>query len=160
MDPEKLKWFRNVKFRQACSYAIDREAIIKSIYSGRAIPNFGFVTPGNKKWYDPNIPHYPHDPAKALGLLKEIGIEDRNGDGFLEDADGNQIEFVLNTNTGNNAHEKTAVLIASDLQKIGIKVIFQPIEFNTLVTKIDDTYDYDCILIGYSAGDSTDPSAA
>ena len=56
VDPKKLKWFRNTKFRQACSYAIDREAIIKSIYSGRAIPNYGFVTPGNKKWFNPNIP--------------------------------------------------------------------------------------------------------
>ncbi len=34
----KLKWFRNQKFRQACSYAINREAIIKSVYSGRAFP--------------------------------------------------------------------------------------------------------------------------
>ena len=80
VDPKKLKWFRNVKFRQACAYAIDREAIIKSIYSGRAIPNFGFETPGNKKWFDPNTPKYPHDPARALALLKEIGIEERNGD--------------------------------------------------------------------------------
>jgi peptide/nickel transport system substrate-binding protein len=160
VDPKKLKWFRNVKFRQACSYAIDRESIIKSIYSGRAIPDFGFETPGNKKWYDPDIPPCPHDPARALALLKEIGIEDRNGDGFLEDADGNRIEFVLNTNTGNNAREKTAVLIASDLEKLGFKVIFQPIEFNTLITRIDNTCDYDCILLGFAPGNSTDPSTA
>ena len=83
VDPKKLKWFRNVKFRQACSYAIDREAIIKSVYSGRAIPNYGFETPGNIKWFNPNIRPYPHDLAKARGLLKEIGIEDRNGDGTL-----------------------------------------------------------------------------
>ena len=35
VDPVKLKWFRNTKFRQAVSYAIDRDAIIQSIYSGR-----------------------------------------------------------------------------------------------------------------------------
>jgi peptide/nickel transport system substrate-binding protein len=160
VNPVKLKWFRNVKFRQACSYAIDRESIIKSIYSGRAILDFGFETPGNKKWYDPNIPQYTHNPAKALVLLKEIGIEDRNGDGILEDADGHPIEFVLNTNTGNGAREKTAVLIASDLKNLGFKVIFQPIEFNTLITKMDTTYDYDCILIGLGPGNSTDPSTA
>jgi peptide/nickel transport system substrate-binding protein len=158
VDPVKLKWFRNVKFRQACSYAIDREAIIKSIFSGRAIPAYGFETPGNKKWFDPNLQKYPHDPAKALELLKEIGIEKRNGDDFLTDADGNKIEFVLNTNTGNGAREKAAVLIASDLHNLGMKVIFQPIEFNTLITKIQDTYDYDCILMGLAPGTSADPS--
>ena len=36
VDPKKLKWFRNAKFRQACAFAIDREAIIKAIYSGRS----------------------------------------------------------------------------------------------------------------------------
>ncbi|HUA38206.1 MAG TPA: ABC transporter substrate-binding protein [Candidatus Sulfopaludibacter sp.] len=157
VDPKKLKWFRNTKFRQACSYAIDREAIIKSIFSGRAIPEYGFETPGNKTWFNPNITTYPYNPDKALALLKEIGIEKRNGNDFLTDADGNKIEFVLNTNTGNNAREKTAVLIVSDLQKLGMNVIFQPIEFNTLISKMDDTYDFDCILMGWSPT-MTDPS--
>ena len=82
------------------------------------------MTIGNKKWFNPNIPKYPHDPAKALELLKEIGIEKSNGDDFLTDADGNKIEFVLNTNTGNGPREKTAVLIASDLEKLGIQSHF------------------------------------
>jgi peptide/nickel transport system substrate-binding protein len=158
VDPKKLKWFRNTKFRQAVSYAIDRESIIKSILSGRGIPAYGFETPGDKKWFNPHIQKYPHDPDKALALLKEIGIEKRGSDDFLTDADGNKIEFVLNTNTGNGAREKAAVLIASDLQNLGIKVVFQPIEFNTLITRIDDTYDYDCILMGLAPGTSADPA--
>jgi len=156
VDPKKLKWFRNTKFRQAVSYAIDREAIIKSVYSGRGIPNYGYVTPGNKKWYNPNTPTYTHDLAKAKALLKEIGLEDRDGDGFVEDAAGNKVEFVLNTNVGNGAREKSAVLIASDLQQLGLKVIFQPIEFNTLIGKINDTHDYDCMLLSFGGG-SSDP---
>ncbi|MEJ0091299.1 MAG: ABC transporter substrate-binding protein [Limisphaerales bacterium] len=32
VDAKKLKWFRNAKFRQACSYALDRDSIIKSVY--------------------------------------------------------------------------------------------------------------------------------
>ncbi len=159
VDPKKLKWFRETKFRQACSYALDRDSIIKSIYSGRAIANYGFVTPGNKKWFNPNTPQYPHDAAKAKALLGEIGIQDRKGDGVAEDADGNPIEFVLNTNTGNGAREKTALLIQSDLKQLGFKVILQPIEFNTLVGKMSDSYDYDCILLGL-AGGGTDPSSS
>jgi peptide/nickel transport system substrate-binding protein len=158
VDPKKLKWFRNVKFRQAVSYAIDRDSIIKSIFSSRAIPAYDFLTPGYINWFDPNIKKYPHDPDKTLALLKEIGIEKRNGDDFLTDADGNKIEFVLNTNTGNGAREKMAMLIAADLQKLGFNVIFQPIEFNTLITKMDDTYDYDCILMSFGPDTSADPS--
>ncbi|HEY1790993.1 MAG TPA: ABC transporter substrate-binding protein [Verrucomicrobiae bacterium] len=157
VDPKKLKWFRNTKFRQAMSYAINRDAIIRSIYSGRGIPNYGFVTPANKEWYNPNVRQYPYDPDKARELLKKIGIEKRNSDSFLTDSDGNKISFVFNTNVGNSAREKTVVLIAADLQKLGVDVTPQPIEFNTLIQKLDYTYDYDCILISLG-GDATDPS--
>ena len=156
VDPKKLKWFRNVKFRQACAYAIDRDSLIRSVFSGRAIPNYGFVTPGNKKWFNPDIPQYPHDLARARELLKEIGIEDRNGDGMLEDADGNTIEFVFNTNIENNSRMKAAVLIQADLQKLGFKVVLQHVEFNTLIHKIDDTHEYECVLMGLFGG-ATDP---
>jgi peptide/nickel transport system substrate-binding protein len=158
VDSKKLKWFRNVNFRQACSYAIDRASIIKSVFSGRGIPADGFLTPGYIDWYDPNTKKYPYDVEKALALLKEIGIEKRNGDDFLTDADGNKIEFVLNTNTGNGVREKTAILIAADLKKLGLNVIFQPIEFNTLIAKMDNTYDYDCILLSFSPDTSADPA--
>jgi peptide/nickel transport system substrate-binding protein len=158
VDPKKLKWFRNAKFRQACAYAVDRDSIVKSIYSGRAVPNYGYVTPGDKKWFNPDTRKYPFNLEKARALLKEIGIEDRDGDGILEDADGNKIEFVMNTNVGNSAREKIAVLIKSDLEKLGIKVIFQPIEFNTLVGKIDVAYDYECVLLSMGGG-SADPSS-
>jgi peptide/nickel transport system substrate-binding protein len=156
VDPKKLKWFRNTKFRQACAYAIDRDAIIRTIYSGRSEPEYGFVTIGNKKWFNPNTPKYPHDPAKALALLKEIGIEKRNGDDFLTDADGNKIEFVLNTNTGNGQRQKMCLLIADDLQKLGMHVTFQPIEFNTLIDRLDNTFKFESVLL--SEGGSPDPA--
>ena len=154
--PHKLRWFRNAKFRQAISHAMDRPSIIKSIYAGRAIEAAGYISPANKKWYNPNIPKYVFDPAKARGLLKEIGIEDRNNDGVLEDADGHEIEFVLNTNAGNSVREKIAVLLKADFDKLGIKLIFQPLDFNALVDKLNGSYDYECALLTFGA-DGTDP---
>lgn len=157
VDPVKLKWFRNTKFRQAISYAIDRQAILESVENGRGVPQYGYLTSGYQNWYDANIKTYPYDPARALELLKEIGIEKRNGDDFLTDAGGHKIEFIFNTNIENPERNKTAVLISSELQKLGVEVIFQPVEFNTLITKIDDTFDYDCILLGNYSDTGTDP---
>ena len=157
VDPVKLKWFRNQKFRQAISYAIDRDDILKAADDGRGVPQYGFLTSGYQNWYDPNTKTYPYDPARALELLKEIGIEKRNGDDFLTDSNGNKIEFVFTTNVENDERKKMAVLIVSELQKIGIQVIFQPVEFNTLITKVDDTYDYDCALLGNYSDGGTDP---
>ncbi len=159
VDPVKLKWFRNTRFRQAIAYSLDRQSIINSVYAGRAKPEAGFVTEANKKWLNTNLPAYPHDLEKARAILAGIGIKDRNQDGILEDEDDHPIEFVMNTNTGNNIRDKIAVLVQEDLKQLGVKLIYQPIEFNTLVDKINNTYDYDCILLGL-AGGGADPSAS
>ncbi len=49
------------------------------------------------------------------------------------------------------------MLIASDLEKLGFKVIVQPLEINTLVDRINVARDYDCVLLGLVGG-SADPS--
>jgi peptide/nickel transport system substrate-binding protein len=160
VDPKKLKWFRDTRFRQAISYAINRDDIIKAAFSGRGIPAYGFDTPGDKVWFDPNIKTYPYNPAKALELLKEMGIEKRNGDDFLTDSNGNKIEFVLNANTGSTVAEKCCVLVADNLEKIGISAIYQPIEFNTLMTKLYDTCDFECAFSALGSGSVVDPSGS
>ena len=158
--PEKVKWFRDTRFRQAISYAINRDAMIQAAYSGRAVPAYGFDTPGDKKWFNPNIKTYPHDPAKALELLKEMGIEKRNGNDFLTDAEGNKIEFVLNANTGSSVAEKCCLFVQDDLKQLGINVIYQPIEFNTLIDKLYSTYDYECAFSAFGSGSVIDPSGS
>lgn len=159
VDPKKLAWFRQQKFRQAMAHAVDRPSIVKSVYAGRAQANFGYITAANQKWLASGLSEYAFDPARARALLKEIGIQDRNGNGILEDAQGNEIEFTFNTNTGNNTRDKIAIFIQADLKKLGIKVNYQPIEFNTLITRINDTYEYECVLLSLGGG-STDPSSS
>lgn len=156
IDPVKLEWFRNTKFRQAISYAIDRESILKATVKGHGEANYGFFTRGNKVWYNPDIPTYPFNIEKARALLKEIGIEDRDGDGWLEDSKGRVIEFEMNTNKGNNRREEGSVIVQEDLKRLGIKVNYRPLDFNTLVAKLDSQYDFECILLGL-ASQSQDP---
>jgi len=91
-------------------------------------------------------------------LLAEMNIQDRNGDGALEDATGAQVAFTFNSNTGNPTREKCARLIAEDWNKLGLKVDFQLLHFTNLVDRISRTFDYDCILMGLGSGGS-DPAS-
>jgi peptide/nickel transport system substrate-binding protein len=68
----KQAWFQDRRFRQAVSAAIDRDSIVRLVYNGRAAPLWTQVTPGNRLWIDPGIPHpavsitrarQPDDPA-------------------------------------------------------------------------------------------------
>src|SRR5262245_33909234 len=89
---KKQEWFRLDEFRQAISAAVDRNAISRLVYQGRATPLWGHVTPGNKLWIDSTIPHPPKSPEKATALLRSAGFS-RRADGALVDAHGNLVEF-------------------------------------------------------------------
>jgi peptide/nickel transport system substrate-binding protein len=151
LDPYKVKWFRDTRFRQAVSYAIDREAIVRSALGGHGEPRYGFCNPEARNWFNTNIMTYPYNPAKARELLVQMGMKD-GGDGTLVDADGHPVTFVLNSNAGNDRRAKTGVLIQEDLKRLGMQVTFQPLDFNALIDKLDNSYDYECILLGWAAG--------
>jgi peptide/nickel transport system substrate-binding protein len=156
--PAKLKWFRNKKFRQAVSCALDRERLAREAYDGSAHPIYGFLSTENPKWNNPNIAKFGYDPARARALLAEIGIQDRKGAGMLEDAEGNPIEIVFISNTGNPMREKAALMIQEDLKKIGIILTYVRVEFRTLLEKVNGTFDYECALMGLGGG-GVDPAS-
>ena len=46
------------EFRQAISHAVDREAFANTVFLGAGVPIWGPITPGNQKWFSPNVPRY------------------------------------------------------------------------------------------------------
>ena len=95
-DLEKRKVFGDLRFRQAMSIAIDRNAINESAYFGLGEPSqYSGINPLpdfiDEKWKS----HYAeHDPDRAAALLDEVGLVDADGDGFRELPNGDA--FVLN----------------------------------------------------------------
>jgi peptide/nickel transport system substrate-binding protein len=155
LAPYKVKWFRQTKFRQAMAMCIDREGLIRTVHNGLGLPQYGPEVESVGYFYNPNIEPYPYDPDRARELLVDIGLKDRNDDGILEDEDGHPVEFTLMTNAGNDLRERTAEIVRKDMQRLGIKVDLKYIEFNTLVTKMNQTYDWEALVMGLTG--SPDP---
>ncbi len=156
--PHKLKWFQDVRFRKAMAHAVDRESMATTVFDGMAEPQYGPETPANKFWYNPDIVKYDFNLQKSGEYLDDMGLIDRDGDGIREDGEGNPVEFTMITNTGNDLRELMGNIIKDDLAKIGVKMNFNAVEFNTLIVKIDNQYDYECCLLGLTSGDP-DPSS-
>ncbi len=151
----KLKWFQNVKFRQAISYAVDRKGIVNLVYNGLAYPIYTAVTPANRRLYDENFyPKYPYNLEKAKKLLLSIGFKEGK-DGYLYDKEGHKLEFTLITNSGNKEREAIGNILKDDLKKIGIEVNFQTLDFNNLVSRIMSSHDFEAVIIGLTG--SLDP---
>lgn len=158
LEPYKLAWFKDVRFRRAVSHAMDREGMIRTALQGRGNAQYGLITTANKRWYDPNVPKFEYDPEKAKSLLDEMGLKDRNGDGVREDASGHKVEFVLYTNSENTIRKNLGQVAKDCLTKVGISCVFQPIEFNTLISHIRDDHKYDSIILGLTGGVPPDPA--
>ncbi|MDP8233576.1 MAG: ABC transporter substrate-binding protein [Candidatus Saelkia tenebricola] len=152
VDKRKIVWFKDKRFRQAISHAIDREAMIEIVLNGFGYTQYGPLSSSSGYFYNPGVAKYEYDLDKANQLLKELGLVDIDNDGILEDADGVDVEFTLFTNAENTDRVKIAEIIKKDLSEIGIKVHFLPLEFNNIVSKIISTYDWEAIILGFTGG--------
>ncbi|RIH91599.1 ABC transporter substrate-binding protein [Meiothermus granaticius] len=154
-DPFKQELFRSAKFRQAMSHLVNRQAVIDVVYGGFGTPTYTSIYPVLKDWVNPAAPKYDFDPKKATQLLTELGFTKKDNEGYLVNAQGKRLEFNLATNAGNNQREQMARLFADEAKKVGVKVNFNPIDFNTLVGQLQSKGDdrpWDAILIGLSGG--------
>lgn len=157
LDATKYGWYSNPVFRRAVSMAIDRDAMISSIFFGDAVKNWSQQTAASKLWYSADVVKYDHNPEEAKKLLASLKWTDRNGDGFVEDTAGNTVGFTLKTNSDNRVRVSMANFIRDDLAKIGIKVTLTPVDFNTLVVNLREDFQYEAILLGLQTGVPPDP---
>ena len=145
VNPRKQQWFGNKDFRTAIDWAIDRKSMVQNIAFGVAQPLFTAESL-NSIYLNKNIKGHPADRIKALDFLKKAGFNLKNG--ILYDNDGYKVEFDLYTNAGNLEREAIGVMIKQDLEELGMKVNFKPIEFNSLVNKLTNTHDWDMAIMG------------
>ncbi len=159
LAPHKLRWFSNKLFRQALLYAFDREAVIDAVFFGRGQPLDSFVSPPYGKWHNENIKKYRYAPEKARALLRQAEFT-WDDDGRLLDPDGKRVEFDLMLPSG-GSWEEMVVTFKENLDAIGITVNLNPVDFTTMLRKIDYTFDYDAGVIGWGSNSAAyDPSGS
>jgi peptide/nickel transport system substrate-binding protein len=134
-DP-RFAFVQKPEFRQAISHAVDREAFAETVFLGAAVPIWGPITPGNQPWFWPDVPRYPHDAARARELLKNIGLEDRNGNGVVEDAAGTEARFTVITQQGLGYYERGTAVLRDEAAKVGIALDVAPLEFGAMIERL------------------------
>lgn len=158
VNPIKSAWFNTLEFRQAVAYAIDRETMLTNIFKGLGELQNSQIAPQSPYFSDAaDIPVYDYNLDRARELLLSAGFEYRGAQ--LYDAGGNLVRFTLQTNVGNKIRESAGAQIKQNLAQIGIKVDFQPIDFNKLVGNLGDSLEWDAIILGFGAGVEPNSSA-
>ena len=153
VDPMKQTWFNDLNFRQAVNHAVNRKRIVNNAMRGVGFAQYGPESPA-AVYANKNLVAFPQDFKLAEELLAKGGYK-KNGD-RLYDKEGHPIEFTLNTNAGNTTRDAICVAIQNDLKKLGMKVNYQPIDFNVLVDKTNASCDWEAVVMALT-GDKIEP---
>ena len=101
-DPTYGHVFRDVRFRQALSLAIDRDDLNERFYFGNATP-MQVTAPVTSEFYREEYARAfaEYDPERARALLDEMGMVDVTGDGWRETPEGERFRPELTHLFGN-----------------------------------------------------------
>lgn len=151
VDPVTLEWLTDNQFRLALSHLVDRKWIIDELASGLGYPSFTFLPPSSPYYWSGIEVEAPRfDPERAARLLSRAGFRDRDGDGFREDRDGNDVALTIRTNSDNPARMAICSRYSREAAKLGIRIEFMPETFSSIVTRLVSSYEWELILIGFA----------
>jgi peptide/nickel transport system substrate-binding protein len=124
---DRVKPFNDPDVRIAITEAIDKKALLNSIWGNYGTVLGSFVPPTDP-WYEDLTGLYPYDQAKAKALLAKAGYPDG-------------LSFTLDT-PNYDPHPTVAQFVQADLAKIGVKVKINIITANEWYTKIYQQHNF------------------
>lgn len=146
-------WFEDAATRRALALAIDRQAIVDTVWRGYA--RVGSSPILSDLWArDPRLEPWPHDPEAARSALAAAGWSDLDADGVLERG-GEPFRFELATFAGAAARWDAMQMIQADLRAVGIDARPRRFDPNALLPRMLGN-DFDAVVSGLAIDTSLD----
>lgn len=132
--------FTNPAVRQAVMYAVDRQAVIDTVWDGYGIDTGGVPVAPSDPWYQPSS-HYPFDPDRARSLLESAG--------YATDGTDDRLSITLTAPSLPYA-QATSELIYAQLREVGFQMTIASAEFPAVwLAQVLNGHDYDMSLISH-----------
>lgn len=142
-DPVLREIFGNLQFRRALSLAINRDEINDKIFAGQGTPRQATVLP-TVSFYKPewaeNYAQYAPDEANRL--LDEMGLDQRDGEGFRLRPDGQTLAVLVEYIPVEGPKGPVCELVRDYWQEVGIKVTLKS-EHRALLQERLDANEHD-----------------
>ncbi len=148
VNSEKYRYFNNRDFRKAISMCINRDLISKKLYRGYCSTDLSPLRDISPYYKSEGTD--PFDPDRAKKILLKLGLKDTNNDGILELPSGKPFRFTILTNKDNPFRIEMGNIILEGLKKAGLQAELSPVEYDLLITKLLDSFDWEAVIIGSS----------
>ena len=151
---EQNPFFKSRDVRQAMAYLADRETFNQNNFFGQYRIAASPVHP-ESPFFNKDVKPLPFDPQKAVSLLENAGIKDRNGDGIREDNDGTPFTFTFLVGSTDERGERFAEFYQSTLSSYGIKMKIKPVD-DANFQELTNSGKYDAYFRGWVTGADPD----
>ena len=141
--------FNDGEFRNALSLAVDRQAIVDTILLGQGMAgDKGYPHPSSP-WTNPNLAT-PYNLEQAKAQFEKLGYVDQDGDGFLENPEGETLDLTIKISSGEPIYVRAAELIAEHFTtNVGVKMNVQALDATTFsADSSENNYELTISLIG------------
>jgi len=152
---------KDEKFRQAISWAVDKQKIVETCFGGYAQVGESILTPTvDYSWTPPADIAFGYDLEKAKQMLDAAGYTDSTGDGWRDDA-GKKITLRLWTRTESPEQQRAGKLVTGSFESIGLDIELSVMNDGSISDGLynykGDTYapDFDMFIWGW--GGYADP---
>ncbi len=127
-DPALREIFAKDKFRKALSLAIDREEINELIFNALGIARQASIVKG-AAYYDAEWArlYVEYDPVTANAMLDEMGLDQKDGEGWRLRPDGEKLVLVYTHADLGPLYAKTLELVKAYFEEVGCQTIINPV---------------------------------
>ncbi len=134
-----VKPFDDLRVRQALCYAVDVDAMLALTAEGHGTPVGSSMYPAFGKYFEPELADaYPHDVRKAKELLAQAGYPD----GFT---------MTIKVPSNYQPHVDTALVLAQQLEAVGVKANIQLVDWNTWVADVYKGRNFEATVTGFDS---------
>lgn len=159
-DPELV--VSNKALRQAMAYAVDNDAVATEFYQGTHEGANSAIPPMFTEYHNPDQEGYTYDPEQAKQILADAGFVDNDGDGFVEDPNGEAFQLNFASMAGGDTAEPLALYYLQMWNEIGIDIQLvndQLLEFNSFYERIQtDDPEIHVYQAGWGTGGDPNPT--
>ncbi len=127
--------FATKEFRQALTYAINKDDLVEKAARGAAKPGSPGILPLDHHYYNPDLPEYGHNPERAREMLAELGMEE-----------GKTLELIV----GEGQDVRIGEILKEQFAAVGIELIIESVDRGTRDSRANEGK-YQAVLLHMGA---------